>query len=58
MIDLKLKDIVSGLYYSTQFKPLTHSQKGSYIMLARIYDEDKKAIEKIEALNIKHSYTG
>jgi len=49
----KLTDLVDGLNECKQFKPLTHSQSGSYIMLACIRD-----MKKIEAHNIQHSYTG
>ena len=51
--DVKLTDLVDGLRECMKFKPLHHSQSGTYIMLARIKD-----MKKIEAHGIQHSYTG
>ena len=51
--DVKLTDLVDGLLRCTQFKPLPHSQSGTYIMLALI-----DGMKKIEAHDIQHSYTG
>ena len=45
--DVELTDLVDGLDMCTQFKPLTHSQSGTCIMLAKIDD-----MKKIEAHNI------
>ena len=53
--DVELTDLVGGLDMCYQFKPLTHSQSGTCIMLADIEEDDMK---KIEAHNIQHSYTG
>ena len=39
--DVKLYDLVDGLRECTQFKPLSHSQKGTYIMLAHIGNMEK-----------------
>ena len=47
--------LVDGFSSCYQFKPLKHSQTGSYIMLANVLKRNK---EEIDALNIQHSYTG
>ena len=51
--DVKITDLFDGLDECYQFKPLPHSQSGTYIMLAEIDN-----MEKIEAHGIQHSYTG
>ena len=51
--DVELTGLVDGLRECYQFKPLTHSQSGTCIMLAEI-----KYMKKIEAHNIQYSYTG
>ena len=51
--DVKITDLVDGLKMCREFKPLPHSQSGTYIMLALI-----DGMKKIEAHDIQHSYTG